>query len=106
MEEQLSVVSSQSSVASSQLPVASCQYPPCRQDRATRVGHLHARSSKRDCKSLFRSTLTASCRESILCMGPVKVFKTGNLRIGITTMQSILCGQSIHTKYFIGGGGG
>src|ERR1035438_8672848 len=57
-------------------------------------------------KSLFRSTLPASYRESILCMGPLKVFKTGNLRMIATLMQSILCRQSIHTKYFTGGGGG
>jgi len=57
-------------------------------------------------KSLFRNTLSASFRESILCMGPCKVLKTGDLRIKVTTMQSILCRQSIHTKYFTGGGGG
>src|ERR1019366_5627731 len=39
-------------------------------------------------------------------MGPLKVFKTGNLRMIVTLMQSILCRQSTHTKYFTGGGGG
>ena len=57
-------------------------------------------------KSLFRNTLPASYRESILYMGALKVFKKGNLRMIVTLMQSILYRQSIHTKYFTGGGGG
>src|ERR1019366_3742581 len=50
--------------------------------------------------------LPASYRESILYMGPLKVFKTGSLRMIVTLMQSILCRQNTHTKYFTGGGGG
>jgi hypothetical protein len=88
MEKQLSV-------ASGQLPV-----PTLSPKQGDKGGHPHASSSKIDFKSLFHSTLTASCRESILCMGPFKVFKTGNLWMEITTMQSILCMQSIDTKYF------
>ena len=88
MEEQLSAVSSQ-------LPIVA--FSP--EDSRRRLPEI-------DYKSLFRNTLPASYRKSILYMGPLKVFKTGNLRIVVTLMQSKLCRQSTHTKYFTGGGGG
>jgi hypothetical protein len=82
-----------------QLPVASCQW-----SRLTEG--WSEPTTKIDRKSLFRSTLLAKRRESILCTGPVKVLKTGDLQVEASIMQSILCRQSIHTKYFTGGGGG
>src|ERR1035437_2311977 len=88
MEKQLSVASSQLSVVA---------FSP--EDGRRRLPEI-------DHKSLFRNTLPASYLESMLYMGPLKVLKTGNLRMILTLMQSILCRQSTHTKYFTGGGGG
>src|ERR1039458_10738952 len=68
MEEHLSAVSSQ-------LPVVASS-PEARR-RLPEIDH----------KSLFRNTLPASYRESILYMGPLKVFKTGNLRMIVTRSE-------------------